>query len=454
MLGRDRWRRTLGHDEVPDAEEGIVPGVGVVEEVFGVGHERRRAERVADLVHVLALEVLEHRDVADEKVVPPVRRLAGVDAPVGMRGHVVEHAVDLRLLQSVRLGLEADVGGVVGVIGVERGPSWGQDHDQAQDADGRGQPAHHRVGHPGSKGLPGVQQPSGAVERDLADEGQTDPGQQDPRQVHSHLEATEEHVAAARNDVVEGSEGGAPEGHEERHDPHRHQGPADHPGAPPPHARDDAHTDQQRDHRPTSSVVEPAGEQPREHLGGAVTVLETRALEHLVAGGPVRLFDERDDDPGRRGQRGRADHAGSPDSAPQVRGDHERPDDQGSEGEVPRLEVECHGERDEQHGRKGGPEGSQGPEGEGPGERQRPRRPELGPDPVADPDVGLGLVADPGRRRDERGDGGGGRRRPTSESEDPAAPVDGHRPQRQQEVERPAKSGVGVDHRAQGAGEH
>ena len=80
LVGRHRRRHVGGRDDVADAEERVVARVGVVEVVLGIGHERRRPQRVADLVDVLALEVLEHRHGPHDEVVAPVRRLAGVDA--------------------------------------------------------------------------------------------------------------------------------------------------------------------------------------------------------------------------------------------------------------------------------------------------------------------------------------------------------------------------------------
>jgi hypothetical protein len=75
---RRRHRRLIPgeDDQIADPEQDVVARIGVVEEVLGVGHQRRGPQRVPDLVDVLALEVLEHRDRADCEAVAPVRRLA------------------------------------------------------------------------------------------------------------------------------------------------------------------------------------------------------------------------------------------------------------------------------------------------------------------------------------------------------------------------------------------
>ena len=52
--------------------------------VLGIGHQRGGAQRVADLVDVAALEVLEHRNGAHPEGGAPVRRHAGVDAPAAV----------------------------------------------------------------------------------------------------------------------------------------------------------------------------------------------------------------------------------------------------------------------------------------------------------------------------------------------------------------------------------
>ena len=69
-------------------------------------------------------------------------------------------------------------------------------------------------------------------------------GQQDARELHAHLEASDEDVAAAREDVVERSEGRPPERHEQRDDPDHDKGAAGGECAPACDA--DAEADGQR----------------------------------------------------------------------------------------------------------------------------------------------------------------------------------------------------------------
>ena len=255
-------------------------------------------------------------------------------------------------------------------------------------------------------------------------------------------------------DRVEGAEGGAPEGHQQGHDPDGHQGPPRHVGAPAAEAHRDPHAGEDRDHRPPPGVVELAAEEPGEHLAGPVAVLEPGALEDLVARRPVGLGQHGHDHPGRCGQCRQPDDQGASEATPQVRGHQERPHHHRHERQVSGLEVQRDGEHDEHDRAERGAQRPQGPEREAPGEGEGPRRPQLGPHPVAHPDVGLGLVPDPGRRREERRHGGGRRGRPTAEAEQAGAPVHTDRPQGEQEVERPAKDRVGVEGGAEEAGRH
>ena len=66
------------------------------------------------------------------------------------------------------------------------------------------------------------------VEEEPPQEHDADAGQEDPRELHAHLEAPDEDVAAAGEDVVEGAERRPPEGHEQRDDPDRHEGASRH----------------------------------------------------------------------------------------------------------------------------------------------------------------------------------------------------------------------------------
>ena len=92
--------------------------------------------------------------------------------------------------------------------------------------------------------------------------------------------------------------------------------------------------------------------------------------------------------------------------------------------------------------------------GEAPGQWQGPRRPQLGPHAVARPHVGLRLVADAGPRGEEGSDGRRAGRGPATEAEQSRAPIDGQRPQGEQQVQGPAKDRVGVRHRADRPGGH
>ncbi len=203
-------------------------------------------------------------------------------------------------------------------------------------------------------------------------------------------------------------------------------------------------------------VVEVAGDQPPQHLPGAVAVLERRALQNLVPGRPVRLRQHGDDDPGRRQRSRGAERHGAPESPPQVRRDQEGPHDQRHEGQVARLVVQGDRQHDEEDGeeRRHATSPRQRPVGEPPRQRERPRRPQLRPHAVTDPDVGLGLVADAGGRGEERRHRGRRRRRPAAQAEEPSTPVDGDRPQGQQQVEGPAEHRVGVGERPDDARQH
>ena len=128
------------------------------------------------------------------------------------------------------------------------------------------------------------------------------------------------------------------------------------------------------------------------------------------------------------------------------------------EGEVPRLVVQGGRDHHEEDGRQDrsadGVPRVEGAVRESPGERERPRRPQLGPHAVAAPDVRHVLVADSGGRGQQRRDGGGRGGGPAAQTEQARRPVDDERPQRQQQVHRPAEHGVGVDERAEEAGGH
>ena len=153
-------------------------------------------------------------------------------------------------------------------------------------------------------------------------------------------------------------------------------------------------------------------------------------------------------------QRGDTDHERASEPAPQVGGDEERPHHQRHERQVPRLEMQGDRQHDEEDGGQRGAQRRQGPVGEAPRQRQRPRRPQLRPHAVADPDVRLRLVADAGGRREEGRHRRRRRRRPAAQAEQAAAPVHRDRPQGEQQVQRPAEHGVGVEHRPERARDH
>ena len=373
-----------------------------------------------------------------------------------MGAHVVQQPVDLGALRRVALGLEADVGRVVGVVGVHAAPGGRQHQDQRHDAQA------------GDDALPGrLRRPSAAVLREhrqhapqkqLAEEDEADAGQQDARQLRAHFEAPDEDVAAPRDDVVERPERRPPERHDERDDPDDHEGAPGEGGAPARQADADPDGHEDRDDGQPGwrvvVVVEVAGDQPREHLPRAVAVLQPGALQHLVARRPVGLLEQGDDHPGRRQRGRRPERHGAAYPLPQVRGGDEGPHDERHEGEVPGLVVQ----RDRQHDEEDGPEGAaqrrQRPVGEAPRQRERPRGPELGPHPEAHPHVGLGLVPDAGGRGEERRDRGRRCGGPAAQPEEPSAPVDGDRPEGQEQIERPAEHRVGVHHRADEPRDH
>jgi hypothetical protein len=89
-----------------DPEQDVVARVVLVEVILGIGHQRGRAQGVADLVNVLVLQVLEDGHLTDEEVVAPVGGGAGVDPPAGVRLHVGQHLVELPLALRVGGGLE------------------------------------------------------------------------------------------------------------------------------------------------------------------------------------------------------------------------------------------------------------------------------------------------------------------------------------------------------------
>ena len=338
----------------------------------------------------------------------------------------------------------------MGVVGVHAAPGGREHQDQRDDAQAGDDAPPARLRHPAAA-VRG-EEPQHAPQDESAEEDEADAGQQDARQLRGHFEAPDEDVAAARHDVVERSEGRPPERHDERDDPDHDEGAAGQERAPARQADADPDGHEDRDDgqpgRRVAVVVEVAGEEPRQHLPGAVAVLEPRSLEHLVARRPVRLLEQRDDDPGRRQHGRRPERHGAADPPPQVRRGDEGPHDEGHEGEVPGLVMQGDRQHDEEDGPEGPAQRRQRPVGEAPRQRERPRGPELGPHAVAHPDVRLRLVADAGGRGEEGRHRGRRRGRPAAQPEEPAAPVDGDRPEREQQIEGPPEHRVGIDHRA------
>src|ERR1700752_680255 len=111
-----------------DPEEPVVTWVAVVKEVLGIGHERRCAERVPDLIDVLAFEVLEDGDRSDGEIHPPVRWHAGVDAPAAVGFDHRDQPVQLCTLGGIRAPLRVDRCGVAACGGAALYPGPRGDH--------------------------------------------------------------------------------------------------------------------------------------------------------------------------------------------------------------------------------------------------------------------------------------------------------------------------------------
>ena len=226
------------------------------------------------------------------KSLPQLVGCSGVDPSVRVGPDVVEELVDVRVQLRIGVRLEADVGRIVPVVLVHVVPGGREDRQEGDDA----QPGDETLSHRREDERLGPdlgRRRSAAVSTSRPTNATAMPGEQDARELHSHLEAPDEDVAAAGHDVVERTERRAAERHQEGDDPDRHQRTAGDAGAPAPEAHDDADADEDRDDGEPSVVVELAVDQPGQHLSRAVAVLECRALEHLVACGPVRLVEHR-----------------------------------------------------------------------------------------------------------------------------------------------------------------
>ena len=102
-----------------DPEQPVVTGVALIEVELGIGHQRGGAQRVADLVDVAALEILEHRDGADRELRAPVGRPSGVGPPAAGALDHRDEAIELGALGVVGTALGRDRGVVPTVVGAE-----------------------------------------------------------------------------------------------------------------------------------------------------------------------------------------------------------------------------------------------------------------------------------------------------------------------------------------------
>ncbi len=223
LVGLDGRRHVRRRDDVADAEERVVARVVLVEEVLGIGHERRRAQRVPDLVDVLALQVLEDGHRPDQEVVAPVGRRSGVDAAPGVRAHVGQQLVDLRVLLRVRL---RPAGRCSSRCGRRRCPCCSRPVEARPPAP-RCTARRQCPGPLAATAQPALllgEQGQRPIEDQAAEEDEGDAGQQDARELHAHLEAADEDVAAAGQDLVEGPERRPPERHDQRDHPYDRPG--------------------------------------------------------------------------------------------------------------------------------------------------------------------------------------------------------------------------------------
>ena len=212
-------------------------------------------------------------------------------------------------------------------------------------------------------------------------------------------------------DLVEGAERRAAERHEQRDHPDRHQGAAGDEGAPAGDADAEADEDEHRDKgentwsRPGSGRCRRGCPVTSHHsICRAPYPFSSRCPPGSGCGPPSATAAS-------TGTITQADAstAAAPSATARPRRRHRSDGTRkghttsGHEGQVSGLEVQ----RDRQHDEEDGEErrtrsARQRPEGEAPRQREGPGRPQLRPHAVADPDVGLGLVADAGRRGEER----------------------------------------------------
>ena len=240
----------------------------------------------------------------------------------------------------------------------------------------------------------------------------------------------------------------------------RHAASASHDGARArlrPKARErQRQTDrgEQRHDRDPAMVEQLARCEPAQHAPGAVAVRQRGPAERLVGGRPRALVDQRHDHPGGGEQRPPGDGRRPARARDERPAGDERPQQQRHERQVAGLEVQRDRQRHERDRREQVAAVTDRAPAEAPGQRQRQRGPQLGPDSEPDPQVRVRLVADPGPAHQERRHRGRRARGGPSRSEQARAQVHAHRPQRQEQVERPPVGRVGADGEAGQPGEH
>jgi len=131
-----------GKDEVADPEQLVVGGVPVVEEVLRTAHQRRRPQRVSDLVDVAALQVLETGTAPTVKSWPQFDGIPAYVRPPPSRS--INEAIDVGALGDVRAALGRDRGAVPAVVGAELKPRGHEHRDRRNEH-----------GHQGQAGWPG-----------------------------------------------------------------------------------------------------------------------------------------------------------------------------------------------------------------------------------------------------------------------------------------------------------
>ena len=185
------------------------------------------------------------------------------------------------------------------------------------------------------------------------------------------------------------------------------------------------------------------GEEPAENLRRAVGIVEDRPLVVLGASRPLRIADQRHEDP-RRDEEGAAGHercaANSPEEARLAGDDHPNP--YREQCQVARDEVAGDRQRERcGRGRVALAAGHRVP-CHAPRDRQQPHGPELPVDTVSLPGVAAVLVAVPRRADEQRRNCGSSSRSPRAPVQEPRAQVHGDRPEREEQVEDPEVDGL------------